>query len=154
MIQSVRMTSDMAGWIPHDLNSDDRQLRAALSYEMIPVPEDRCKRSCKTIVTARAILSYFLYHHPGKWTIGLDDQDPVLSRGPEQRKVMLTAISPPGGFHVVNLLPEKMTMNSASFIGHILQPLARDLYLQGGLPDGVKVQLHLDNSRVDNFIRR
>jgi hypothetical protein len=89
--ESIWPTYIVARWITHNLNSEDRQSRVALSQERIPVLVDCCKRNWKAIVTRDENLCYSSYCHSGKRVIDPDDYDSVPSKGLEHRKVILTA---------------------------------------------------------------
>jgi hypothetical protein len=96
--------------------------------EIIPVLEECLSRSGQKTVTGDENLWTFSHYHHGKQSIDPDDQDCVSSRAVEHRKARLTPIWPPGRFPFVNLLPERMIMNTAHFIEHISRPLAQVLY--------------------------
>jgi hypothetical protein len=87
------------------------------------------------------------YQHAVKWNLSRED---VSERARQQisTKIMLTVILKVDGFHVVDLMTSHGIFNSEYFMSHILAPLVANVFPGGRILHTRRLQLHLDNYRV------
>jgi hypothetical protein len=110
------------------------------------MPEQQERRSWHNIVTLDESWFYLHIDHELIWAQP-DANIPEWERHTVQsRKVMLTRVWNPGGFHLVNILPKTFTLNASDDATQILDPLSKWRRAQVGRTNR-KLMVHANNAR-------
>jgi hypothetical protein len=131
-------------WVPHFLSLCQKLYRVSVSQQLFLMLERQEWRSWHNFATLDE--SWFYLHIEPIWARP-DGETP--EREPhivQSQKVMLTIVWNPGGFHLVNILPNGFKFNASHSVTQILDPLSKWRRTQVGRTNR-KLIVHPDNTR-------
>jgi hypothetical protein len=145
-------------WVPHTLSAIDKQKREFSSGVLRGLLEVQRSRSWHDIVTLDEAWFYFKTDYETIW-LPPGVAPPQRERHTiASKKMMITIVWNPSGFHVIRALPKGAKFNADYYMSEILTPLLQWRSRQVGATDR-KLIVHADNARphtakkVDQFFR-
>ena len=150
LTQYLGMVYKFTKWIPHLLNSEQKQKRVEEAKALLLVLRSCKKMGWHNIITGDESWFTMYYGARGGW-VENDENGPTFSGSTiDNEKIMVTVIWGVYSIHLINFLPTSEHFNTAYFQANIMQPLSknRDLIWPGN--NKRKIWLHLDNCKVHN----
>lgn len=133
-------------WIPHRLSHSQKSDRVELSRQLLSMLEIQQVRSWHDIVTLDESWFYLCTDHEMIW-LQSDEKVPERERPTIQsKKLMLTIVWNPNGFHLINVLSSGCKFNASHYVTNVLGPLTDWRAVQAG-GSRRKLIIHADNAR-------
>lgn len=123
MVHRLHLKCCRIKWIPHQLDSSQKNARLKYSKQLLDVLKSCSKNKWRYLVTGDE--SWFFYFTPNgtKWIDENETPSTTEKRGFGTKKYLLTIFWNPYGIAVIDVLPTCDTMDSSKFILHVLSPL-------------------------------
>jgi histone-lysine N-methyltransferase SETMAR len=146
LTRSLGFTARHLRWVPHSLSDAQKQERVEQTQLLLRKLTSEQRRGWHDIVTLDESWFYLTTQHESIWF-------PETEKVPERerpmiqsKKLMLTIIWNPQGFHLINVLPKGQKFNADYYITYLLSTLSQWRRNQRGASDR-KLLVHADNAR-------
>jgi hypothetical protein len=110
-------------WVPHSLTEAQRQIGIDRSIELLKRLESAQANKWQSIMTLDESWFYLWTSHETVWIQAGEQSPEIVKHMIRDRKMMVTIVWNPQGFHLVDALPKGQKFNANYYIDIILQPL-------------------------------
>jgi hypothetical protein len=156
LTRSLRFFVKHLDWVPHSLTEAQRQIQIDWSIELLRCLESAQANEWQSIMTLDESWFYLWTIHETVWVQAGQQPPERVKHMIGDRKMMVTIVWNPQGFHFVDTFPKGQKFNANYYIDRILQTLLESCSTGHG-PDLV---IHADNARphttqkLSNFSRK
>ena len=137
-------------WIPHRLNSSQKEMRVKTSKQILELLQKAKKNKYVFILTGDESWFEYSYSYKQKWVLLNDNNGDLTVPSDIQKKTMITCFFNGNGLQFMDIKPQGVKINASYFVDRVLTKLEKLEVTQKAKMQRQMMMLHYDNAPSHN----
>lgn len=147
---SLGMKNVYCRWIPHRLNSTQKETRVKLSRQILELLQKAKKNNYMFVLTGDESWFEYCYNFKRKWILQNDKNYDFTRPSDIQKKTMITSFFNGNGLQFMDIKPQGVKINASYFVENVIQKLEKlDIVINAKYQKQMML-LHYDNAPSHN----
>lgn len=147
---SLGMKNIYFRWIPHRLNSSQKDIRVKTSKQILELLQKAKRNNYIFVLTGDESWFEYCYNFKRKWVLLNDKGDDFTRPTDIQKKTMITCFFNGNGLQLLDIKPQSVKINASYFVENIIKKLEKLDVVIKAKKQKQMMMLHYDNAPSHN----